>query len=88
VSAPPLRYAANGDIHIAYRVHGEAPLDLVVVGGAFSNLDVLWEIAEYRDYIERLSTFVRVITFDKRGMGLSDRVRAGTLELAVGRVDA
>jgi pimeloyl-ACP methyl ester carboxylesterase len=80
VSAPPIRYAANGDIHIAYRVHGDAPFDLVIVAGAFSNLEVLWEIAEYRDCIERLATFARVITFDKRGMGLSDRVRAGTLE--------
>ena len=80
MSAPPIRYAANGDIHIAYRVHGDAPVDLVIVAGAFSNLDVLWEIAEYRECIERLATFARVITFDKRGMGLSDRVRAGTLE--------
>ena len=80
MSAPPIRYAANGDIHIAYRVHGDADVDLVIVAGAFSNLEVLWEIAEYRDCIERLATFARVITFDKRGMGLSDRVRAGTLE--------
>lgn len=80
MSAPPVRYAANGDIHLAYRVHGDGPIDLVVVAGAFSNLDVLWEIAEYRDYVERVATFARVITFDKRGMGLSDRVRAGTLE--------
>jgi pimeloyl-ACP methyl ester carboxylesterase len=80
LSAPPIRYAANGDIHIAYRVHGDAPIDLVLVAGAFSNLEVLWESAEYRDCIERLARFARVITFDKRGMGLSDRVRAGTLE--------
>ena len=80
MSAPPIRYAANGDIHIAYRMHGDADVDLVIVAGAFSNLEVLWEIAEYRDCIERLATFARVITFDKRGMGLSDRVRAGTLE--------
>ena len=80
MSAPPVRYAANGDIHLAYRVHGDGPIDLVIVGGAFSNLDVLWEIAEYRDYTDRLASFARVITFDKRGMGLSDRVRAGTLE--------
>jgi class 3 adenylate cyclase len=80
VSAPPIRYATNGDIHLAYRVHGDGPIDLVVVGGAFTNLDVLWEVAEYRDYMDRLAAFARVITFDKRGMGLSDRVRAGTLE--------
>jgi pimeloyl-ACP methyl ester carboxylesterase len=80
VSAPPIRYATNGDIHLAYRVHGDGPIDLVIVGGAFTNLDVLWEVAEYRDYMDRLAAFARVITFDKRGMGLSDRVRAGTLE--------
>jgi class 3 adenylate cyclase len=80
VSAPPVRYAANGDIHLAYRVHGDAPVDLVLVPGAFTNLDVLWEIPEYRSHIEALASFARVITFDKRGMGLSDRARAGTLE--------
>jgi class 3 adenylate cyclase len=80
VSAPPIRYAANGDIHLAYRTVGEGPIDLMVVGGAITNLDVLWEIAEYREYVERFASFARVIEFDKRGMGLSDRVRVGTLE--------
>jgi len=80
VSAPPIRYAANGDIHIAYQVHGDGPVTLVLVGGAFSNLAVMWEFAEYREYIGQLATFARVVTFDKRGMGLSDRVRVGTLE--------
>jgi class 3 adenylate cyclase len=80
VSAPPVRYAANGDIHLAYRVLGDGPIDLVMVAGAFTNLDVLWEIREYREFHQRLASFARVITFDKRGMGLSDRVRFGTLE--------
>jgi class 3 adenylate cyclase len=80
VSPPPVRYAANGDIHLAYRVLGDGPVDLVIVSGAFTNLDVLWESREYREYHETLATFARVITFDKRGMGLSDRVRVGTLE--------
>jgi len=80
VSAPPIRYAANGDIHIAYRVLGDAPIDLVMAAGAFTNLDVLWEISEYRDFHARLAQFARVIMFDKRGMGLSDRARFGTLE--------
>jgi pimeloyl-ACP methyl ester carboxylesterase len=80
VSAPPVRYATNGDIHLAYRVLGDGPIDLVVVSGAFTNLDVLWESREFREFHERLATFARVITFDKRGMGLSDRVRVGTLE--------
>ena len=78
--APPIRYAANGDVHIAYRVLGDGPLDLVLVPGAITNLDALWEIPEYREFYERLASFARVTTFDKRGMGLSDRVRFGTLE--------
>jgi len=80
VRAPPIRYAANGDVHIAYRVLGDGPLDLVLVPGAITNLDALWEIPEYREFYDRLASFARVTTFDKRGMGLSDRVRFGTLE--------
>src|SRR4051812_25840620 len=80
VSAPPIRYAANGDIHLAYRVLGDGPIDLVMVAGAFTNLDVQWEIPEYRDFHQRLAAFARVIMFDKRGMGLSERTRLGTLE--------
>jgi class 3 adenylate cyclase len=74
------RYAKNSDIHIAYQVLGDGPIDLVYVAGAITNLDVLWEDAEYRRYCERLASFTRLIRFDKRGMGLSDRVRVGTLE--------
>jgi class 3 adenylate cyclase len=80
MSAPPVQYAANGDIHIAYQVLGEGPLDLVFVAGALTNLDVLWEMGDYRRACERLASFSRLILFDKRGMGLSDRVRIGTLE--------
>ncbi len=80
MSAPPVQYAANGDIHIAYQVLGEGPLDLVFVAGALTNLDVLWEMSDYRRACERLASFSRLILFDKRGMGLSDRVRIGTLE--------
>ena len=80
VSAPPIQYAANGDVHIAYQVLGDGPLDLVFVAGALTNLDVLWEMSDYRRACERLASFSRLILFDKRGMGLSDRVRIGTLE--------
>jgi len=80
MSAPPVQYAANGDIHIAYQVLGDGPLDLVLVAGALTNLDVLWEMSDYRRACERLASFSRLILFDKRGMGLSDRVRIGTLE--------
>jgi len=80
VSASPIRYATNGDIHLAYRTIGEGPLDLVLIEGAITNLEVLWDVAEYRSYCEQLASFSRLIIFDKRGMGLSDRVRIGTLE--------
>lgn len=80
MNAPPIRYAESGEVHVAYRVLGDGPLDLVLVAGAITNLDVLWELPEYRAYMEKLASFARVITFDKRGMGLSDRVRFGTLE--------
>jgi class 3 adenylate cyclase len=80
VSAPPIRYAENGDVHLAYQVLGDGPIDLVMVAGTVTNLDVLWEIPEYREYHQRLAAFARVIMFDKRGMGLSDRSRFGTLE--------
>jgi class 3 adenylate cyclase len=80
VTASPIKYATNGDIHLAYRTIGEGPRDLVLVQGAFTNLEVLWDLAEYRTYCEQLASFSRLIIFDKRGMGLSDRVRIGTLE--------
>lgn len=74
------RYAKNGHVHIAYQVVGDGPLDLVYVAGAFTNLDVMWELPQYRRFCEQLASFSRLILFDKRGMGLSDRVEVGTLE--------
>jgi pimeloyl-ACP methyl ester carboxylesterase len=80
VSASPVTYATNGDIHLAYQTVGDGPIDLVFVAGALTNLEVLWDLPEYRSWVEELASFARVILFDKRGMGLSDRVRVGTLE--------
>ena len=80
MSASPIRYATNGDIHLAYRTVGDGPIDLVLVQGALTNLEALWDIPEYGSYCEQLAAFSRLIIFDKRGMGLSDRVRIGTLE--------
>jgi class 3 adenylate cyclase len=77
---PAIRYARSGDVHVAYQVVGEGPVDIVCVEGAFTNRHVLWEEPSYRRFVERLGSFARVILFDKRGMGLSDRVQAGTLE--------
>jgi class 3 adenylate cyclase len=68
-----VRYARSGDLSIAYTVHGDGPLDIVYVPGFISNLDLMWDLPFYRYIVERLSAFGRVITFDKRGTGVSDR---------------
>jgi pimeloyl-ACP methyl ester carboxylesterase len=73
-SAPPeTRYAKSGDVNIAYQVVGEGPLDLVLVPGFISHLELDWQGAGYAHMLERLSSFARLIRFDKRGTGLSDR---------------
>ena len=79
-AAPPVRYAQSGDVDIAYQVLGDGPPDLVVVAGFITHLTGLWEDPDYRAWCERLASFGRLILFDKRGMGLSDRVRVGTLD--------
>lgn len=71
-------FAQSGDVSIAYRVVGEGPVDLVYVQGAFTHLDVYWELPAFRRYCERLAEFSRLILFDKRGMGMSDRVPGAT----------
>ena len=80
MTTPQIRYAAGSGVEIAYQVLGEAPLDLVWVAGAITHLDVLWEHPGYRHFCEQLASFSRLILFDKRGMGLSERTRVGTLE--------
>jgi class 3 adenylate cyclase/pimeloyl-ACP methyl ester carboxylesterase len=70
-----IRYARSGDVSIAYTVHGDGVQDLVFVHGAISHLEVEYERPEFRAMLERLGRFARVITFDRRGTGLSDRVR-------------
>jgi len=69
----PIQYAANGDVHIAYQVVGDGPLDLVYAPGIWSNLEIVWEWPAWAHYLERLATFSRLILFDMRGVGLSDR---------------
>jgi pimeloyl-ACP methyl ester carboxylesterase len=72
VSAP-IRYARSGDVNIAYQITGEGPFDLVLVPGFFSHLEIDREHAGYDHFLERLGSFARLICFDKRGTGLSDR---------------
>ena len=80
MNAPPTRYATSGEVEIAYRVLGEGPPDLVWIAGSITHLDVMWEHPAYRQFCEQLASFSRLILFDKRGMGLSERARVGTLE--------
>ena len=86
--SPPIRYAKSDDVDIAYQVVGDGPTDLVFVAGALTNLEVLWEDPDYRRFCERLGTFTRLLLLDNRGMGLSDRVRQGTLEQRIDDVRA
>jgi class 3 adenylate cyclase/DNA-binding CsgD family transcriptional regulator len=75
------RYARSGDVSIAYQVLGDGPLDLVYVSGWVSNIDVGWDQPRYARFKSRLASFSRLIIFDKRGTGLSDRsVDLPTLE--------
>ena len=76
------KYAKNGDVHIAYQVVGEGPVDVVYTPGIWSNLDIMWEWPAWARYLKRLAAFSRLILFDMRGVGLSDRgSEPPTLEL-------
>src|SRR5437868_4093381 len=70
---PETRYAKSGDLRIAYQVVGSGPFDLVYVPGFVSNIDMVWERPELASFFSRLAGFSRLILFDKRGTGLSDR---------------
>jgi pimeloyl-ACP methyl ester carboxylesterase len=74
VQQPKTQYARNGEVNIAYQVVGEGPIDLAIVPGFISHVDLWWTIPETTSFIRRLASFCRVIIFDKRGTGLSDPV--------------
>ncbi len=81
MDAPEVRYARSGDVSIAYVVSGAGSFDLVFVHGFVGNLETAWEQPLRVVFFERLGSFARVIEFDRRGTGLSDRVRdVATLE--------
>src|SRR5882724_1293944 len=71
---PVTRYAMSGDVSIAYQMMGNGPIDLIIVPGMVSHVEFMHESPEYTQSLRRLSNFSRVVTFDKRGQGLSDRV--------------
>lgn len=71
---PTTHYTKSGRLNIAYQVFGSGPIDLVYIPGWVSNIDLMWACPELVDFLQELSKIARVILFDKRGTGLSDRV--------------
>ena len=71
---PETRYARSGDVNIAFQVVGEGPPDIVYVPGWVSNVELMWDDPGLASFLRRLSSFARLITFDKRGTGVSDPV--------------
>src|SRR6476620_4193233 len=89
LSTPETRYAKSGDASIAYQVVGDGPIDLVLVLGFTTHLELQWESPPQARFFERLASFSRLIIFDKRGSGLSDPVtEAPTLEVRIDDVRA
>src|SRR5439155_23762780 len=89
IGIPPTRYAESGDASIAYQVVGGGPIDVVLVLGYATHLDVQWESPPFARFFDRISSFSRLIVFDKRGTGLSDPVsEVPTLEQRVDDVRA
>lgn len=75
-----INYAVNGDASIAHSVFGEGEIDLVCVGGFVGHLEISSEQPQAKAFFDRLASFARLIVFDKRGMGLSDRDLPYTIE--------
>ena len=89
MSTPPTRYARSGDASIAYQVVGAGPIDVVLVLGFATHVELQWEAPAFARFFERISSFSRLILFDKRGTGLSDPVaEVPTLEQRVDDVRA
>jgi pimeloyl-ACP methyl ester carboxylesterase len=84
---PETRYAKNDDLNIAYQVVGDGPLDLVLVHGWVQSFDAGWDIEPIERFYRRLASFSRLILFDKRGTGLSDRVAPDDLPTLETRMD-
>jgi len=86
---PNTRYALSGDVNIAFQVMGDGPIDIILVPGIVSHVEFLHEFPGYTEFLRRLARFARVVTFDKRGQGLSDGISgAPSLEQRVDDVPA
>ena len=78
---PDTRYAKSGDVHIAYQAFGNGSINLVMVPGFVSNVENYSDEPDFARFLNRLGSYARVVTFDKRGTGMSDRMaEAATLE--------
>jgi pimeloyl-ACP methyl ester carboxylesterase len=84
---PETHYAQSGDVNIAYQVLGSGPIDLVFVMGWVSHLEYFWREPHFARFLRRLASFSRLILFDKRGTGLSDRVPLRQLPTLEQRMD-
>ena len=87
MDVPDVQYTRSGDADIAYQVLGEGPLTLVFVQGWVSNLEWAWQESSLARFLRRLASFSRLILFDKRGTGLSDRVAVDALPTLEQRMD-
>ncbi len=86
-AVPVTHYARSGDVNIAYQVVGDGPIDLVFVMGWVSHLEYFWREPSFARFLRRLGSFARLILFDKRGTGLSDRVPISQLPTLEQRMD-
>ena len=84
---PETRYAKSGSLNIAFSTCGDGPLDLLMVPGFISHLEYAWREPSLARFLRKLSSFMRVIMFDKRGMGLSDRLPSGRTPTLEERMD-
>ncbi len=84
---PETQYVQNGDVNIAYQVVGSGPIDIVFVMGWVSHLEYFWKEPQFAAFLDRLASFSRLILFDKRGTGLSDRVPLNELPTLEQRMD-
>ena len=70
---PATKYAQSGDVFIAYQISGHGPIDIVFAPGFISHLELMWDEPRHARFLHGLGSFARLIRFDKRGTGLSDR---------------
>lgn len=85
---PETHFAENDGVSIAYQVFGDGPEDVVFIHGMFSNVDILWEEPRVARFLMALGRHARVILFDRRGTGLSDRVTPPTFEVHIDDIRA